>query len=61
MNVQKTLKVYQYNSTKKKSVMCVPKGNPLLMHPLEVEKIYLLNKKNMYAICKEHQEIILVE
>ena len=57
--IEKTLK--KMSLTPKQVVMCIPKGNPLLMHPLEIGKVYVLNKKHIYAICKEHNEIILVE
>ena len=61
MNVQtqKTLKKMSLSTTR--VVMCIPKGNPLLMHPLKVEKVYVLNKKHIYALCIEHNEVILVE
>lgn len=61
MNAQTEKTLKKMSLTPIRVVMCIPKGNPLLMHPLEVGRVYVLNKKHLYALCPEHNEIILIE
>lgn len=54
VNVEQQKSVVVKELSVKKIVTCRVAESPLLWHPLEIKKIYLVNNKDMFAICPQH-------